>query len=125
MIFKVKSKEAIPVALSVQKDGDVTVASFDNDRILDELLIQKLGDELIGLTQGTDVQKLLLDFRNVEFMSSAMIGKLVLVNKKCGAANKPLRFCCINSNLMEVFRLTNLDKVFKIDPDVAASFAKF
>ena len=113
------------MALTVQKDGDITVAGFDNDRILDEMLIQNLGDELIGLTQSDDVQKLLLSFENVEFMSSAMIGKLVLVNKKCGAASKPLRFCCINDNLMEVFRLTNLDKVFKIDSDMAAAVAKF
>ena len=109
------------MSLVTRVEGAATVASFENDRILDELLIQSLGDELIGLSQDTDVNSVVLDFDKVEFMSSAMIGKLVLLNKKCGAANKPLRFCCINDNLMEVFKLTNLDKVFQIDPDVATS----
>ena len=112
------------MSLVTRVEGETTVASFENDRILDELLIQSLGDELIGLSQSDDVKSVVLNFEKVEFMSSAMIGKLVLLNKKCGAANKPLRFCCINDNLMEVFKLTNLDKVFQIDDDEATSLGK-
>ncbi len=111
------------VSLVTRVEGEATVASFQNDRILDELLIQSLGDELIGLSQNDGVKNVVLDFSNVEFMSSAMIGKLVLLNKKCGAANKPLRFCSINDNLMEVFKLTNLDKVFQIDDDEATALS--
>ena len=111
------------MSLVKRTEGEVTVVSFENDKILDEMLIQQLGDELIELTQNDDVKKIVVNFDQVEFMSSAMIGKLVLLNKKCGAANKPLRFCSINSNLMEVFRLTNLDSVFPIDPDESAAMA--
>jgi len=111
------------VSLSTRTEGNATVAIFADDRILDEMLIQKLGNELIALTQDDNVKNLVLNFDKVEFMSSAMIGKLVLLNKKCGGAGKALRFCCINTNLMEVFRLTNLDKVFTIDSDEAAAIA--
>ncbi len=113
------------MSLVKRTEGAVNIVSFENDRILDELLIQNLGDELIALTQDDSVKNLILNFEKVEFMSSAMIGKLVLLNKKCGAANKPLRFCCINKNLMEVFKLTNLDKVFQIDSNETASLSYF
>lgn len=113
------------MALVTRTEGNVTIAKLNNDRILDELLIQNLGDVLIGLTADENVQNLVLNFSTVEFMSSAMIGKLVLVNKKCGAANKPLRFCCINDNLMEVFKLTNLDKIFEIDKNETVSLSFF
>ena len=113
------------MSLVTRAEGVVTIASFEENRILDELLIQNLGDELVGLTQDDKVKNLVLNFQKVEFMSSAMIGKLVLVNKKCGASNKPLRFCCINDNLMEVFKLTNLDRVFQIDGNELSSLSHF
>ena len=105
--------------------GDVLVAYFQDVRIIDESRISNLGQELTELVNDTDNKKVILNFQNVSFMSSAMIGKLVLVGKKCKTADVGLRLCNINDNVEEVFSLMKLGKVFKIDKDEETSIAKF
>jgi hypothetical protein len=56
-------------------------------------------------------KKLVLNFKGVQFMSSAMIGKLVLLNKKAKADEIHLKLCDISPNVLEVFKITRLNKV--------------
>ena len=72
---------------------------------------------------------MLLNFQGVQFMSSAMIGMLVLLNKKAKSAGIALCFCCISPNVLEVFKISRLDKIFRIlddddDPGTAGSLAR-
>ena len=100
--------------LTRNEDG-VLVAYFQDVRIIDESRINSLGQELTELINNSDNSKIILNFQNVSFMSSAMIGKLVLFGKKCKAAKVALRMCNINENVEEVFNLMKLGKVFAID----------
>lgn len=107
-------------ALNWREQDGVIVVNFTDAEILGEAEIQQIGKELmeIGALAGkTESKKLLLNFQGVQFMSSAMIGKLVLLNKKVKSAGIVLRFCCISRNVLEVFRITRLDKVFRILDD--------
>ena len=70
-------------------------------------------------------KKLLLNFQGVQFMSSAMIGKLVLLNKKAKTSEIDLKFCTISANVHEVFKITRLNKVFKIYPDEEKALKAF
>ncbi len=47
-------------------------------------------------------------------MSSAMIGKIILLNNKCKKAKVDLRLCEIADSVMEVFKLMRLNKVLNI-----------
>ena len=105
-------------------DGDVLLAYFQDVRIIDESRINSLGQELSELINNSDNNKIILNFQNVSFMSSAMIGKLVLFGKKCKTAKVALRLCNINDNVDEVFKLMRLNKVFAIDKDEDASLKK-
>jgi anti-sigma B factor antagonist len=99
---------------------DIIVVNFTDTEIFDEARIQQVGKELmeIGAEAGkSESKKMLLNFRGVQFMSSAMIGKLVLLNKKAKGAGVVLRFCSISPNVLEVFKITRLDKLFKIMDD--------
>lgn len=111
--------------LLTRSEGDVLIAYFQDVRIIDESRISSLGQELTELVTNTDNKKIVLNFQNVSFMSSAMIGKLVLFGKKCKTNDVELRLCNINENVDEVFKLMKLGKVFKIDKDEQASIAKF
>ena len=73
--------------------------------------------ELTELVTNPNNQKIVLNFENVSFMSSAMIGKLVLFGNKCKSAKVSLRMCNINENVDEVFQLMKLGKVFSLDAD--------
>ncbi len=106
-------------------EGDILVAYFQDVRIIDESRISALGTELSELVSSSENKKIILNFQNVSFMSSAMIGKLVLFGKKCTTAEVDLRLCNINDNVEEVFSLMKLGKVFKIDKDEAAAIKGF
>lgn len=109
--------------LLTRKDNDILVVYFQDVSIIDEARISGLGEELLDLLKG-DCRKVVVNFQNVGFMSSAMIGKLIHFSKKCDEEKVNLRLCNINENVMTVFTLMNLQKVFKIDDDEGDSIAK-
>ncbi|MFM7135668.1 MAG: anti-sigma factor antagonist, partial [Planctomycetota bacterium] len=61
--------------IHVTKTGDVSVVTFRDRKILDEVAIQELGTELFALVELDNRKAILLDFEGVEFLSSAALGK--------------------------------------------------
>ena len=110
--------------LLTRTEDSVLLTYFQDVRIIDESRINSLGQELGELISNPENSKIILNFKNVSFMSSAMIGKLVLFGKKCKTANVALRMCEINENVEEVFNLMKLGKVFNIDKNEEASLKK-
>jgi anti-sigma B factor antagonist len=95
----------------------VLVVSFTDAKILDEAKIAQIGKELMELVAMADQGKMVVDFSGISFMSSAMIGKLVLLHKRCKSAEIKMKVCQISDNVMEVFKITRLHKVFDIQKD--------
>jgi anti-sigma B factor antagonist len=106
------------------KDGILTVV-FDDARILDETKLEELGRELTELLNKTTEERVIIDFRNVKFMSSSMLSKLVAVNRKAGEFKVKLKLCSIDPEIRQVFKITKLDKLFDIDADEASARAAF
>jgi anti-sigma B factor antagonist len=115
----------MPAHLNTEVHGDVRVAYLREARILDEATIQEIGAALTQLVNQTTDQKLVLNFQNVKFMSSAMLGKLVALNKLCKNSKVALKLSNISPDIMQIFKLTALDKVFDISPDEATALAAF
>lgn len=55
-----------------------------------------------------------LDFSSCKFIDSTGLGVLVAVYKKCTGLNGSLKLHSINPQVMKVFKLTRLDKIFDI-----------
>lgn len=102
--------------IDLEEVGDITIAKFTDKKILDETNIQIIGNQLFSLVEEDGRQKILLDFGNVEYLSSAALGKLITLDKKARAAKAKLRLCNIRPDIFEVFTITKLDKLFKIFP---------
>lgn len=98
----------------------VLVVYVPDVRLTEEARIEGLTGDLITLINQSDVQKMLLSFRNVKFMGSAMIGKIIQINKKCKEDKVDFRLCEMNDNLMEVFKLMKLDKIINLYKDEQA-----
>ena len=62
--------------------GGVTLVNFVDRKILDAANIQELGEELFNLVEQDGYKNVLLDFSNVEFLSSAALNKLIILDKK-------------------------------------------
>jgi anti-sigma B factor antagonist len=116
---------AVNQRLEVTEVGDVTVVKFADRKILDESHIHDLGQELFALVEQEQRLKILLNFANVEFLSSAALGKLITLNKKRKAAGADLKLSNIRPEIYEVFAITKLNKLFDIEEDEADALAAF
>jgi anti-sigma B factor antagonist len=111
--------------LEVEQIGDVTVVNFIDRKILDEQNIQIIGEQLFSLVDEEGCRKLLLNFGNVEFLSSAALGKLITLNKKLQTAKGRLILCNIDPQIHEVFEITKLDKFFNIQKEEQTALQAF
>lgn len=97
--------------------GDVGVVNFLTSQVLDELNVQQLGQELNDLVDKDYMIKMVINFSKIKFLSSAVLGKLISLNKKVAAQKGRLAFCNINADIMQVFKITRLDKLIPIYDD--------
>ena len=111
--------------LELEQIGDVTVVNFVDKKILDEQSIQTIGEQLFSLVDDLGRRKLLLNFSNVEYLSSAALGKFITLNKKVNAAGGKLILCRIDPQIYEVFEITKLNKLFNIQKEEQAALQAF
>jgi len=111
--------------LMTQTLGDITVAEFLEVRILDDQTIQEVEEELMELGGDAYQLRLVLSFSNVEYMSSAVLGKLVKLRKRVREGNGDVKLCGISDEIMEVFEITQLDQVFDIHEDQGEAVQAF
>ena len=111
--------------LVVENNGEVTHVGFLDRNILEEASIQQIGDEVGGLIDASSNPKLLLNFQNVEHLSSAALGTLITINNKVKAKGGQLRLSHIDPQIREVFVITKLNKLFHIHDNNDAALASF
>ena len=103
--------------LQVEYRGAVIVATLTDDKILDDIQLQKLEGSFMPLIEQTDSIQLIVDFSNVKFLTSSVLGLLIRISKKIYEKGGKLRLCAIDPKIMEIFRITRLDKIFEIFAD--------
>jgi len=111
--------------IDVVKVGDVTVVKFVDRKILDEAGIQELGAELFSLIEQDNRRSIVLNFDNVDFLSSAALGKLITLDRKVKSAQGRLKMSNIRPEILEVFQITKLNKVFDIRGEEAEAISAF
>jgi anti-sigma B factor antagonist len=120
---------AVPMAgyrrLVTNEVDDVTVVHFRDQKIIEDLKIQELGQELTQLVEVEKRKKLVLNFASVDFLSSAALGKLITLDKKVKSQGGKLKLCNIRPEIYEVFAITRLNRLFDIRPDEADALAAF
>jgi anti-sigma B factor antagonist len=112
-------------ALLLQRMGDVRIVEFTESAILDQSKIDRIHHELQAIVEASGVPKIILSFENVQHISSAMLGVLMSLNKQIKSMDGELRLACISSGIMEVFKLTRLDKLLKIYRSTDQAMVKF
>ncbi|MBI1368088.1 MAG: STAS domain-containing protein [Planctomycetes bacterium] len=111
--------------LSISTDGPVTLVEFLDRNILDEASIQQIGDEILRIVETSESPKLLINFRNVDHLSSAALGTLITINNKVRQKDGQLRLSDIDAQIYEVFVITKLNKLFHIHKTAGEALASF
>src|SRR4051794_5019189 len=96
--------------LTVVNEGDVWTIRFVDPRLFDDLTVREVFDQLTAATTKVGTGTVILDFSGVDSISSSMLGKLILLQRRMEAQQARLRLCEMNATVRAVFRSTNLDR---------------
>lgn len=69
------------------------------------------------------VRRVVLDFSQVRILTSAALGKLLLLNKKLAGQDRQLCVCGLNPRLRDILHVTHLHRVLKIADSIAECVA--
>ena len=107
------------------EEENVGIITIEQARLLDDANLRSLQKEILDLVATTEVKNVVLDFRLVEFVASAGLGMLIRIKKRSAERGIALRLCSIEQTVAEAIRITGLDQLFQIEPDVAHAIAWF
>lgn len=107
--------------LDMQSEPGLRVVRFASSRIYDDAVVREVFEQLSAVVPPNAETALVLDFSNVEMISSSMLGKLIPLQRRVDQQQGKLRLCGMSGTVRSVFRTTNLDRLFKIDRDLAES----
>jgi anti-sigma B factor antagonist len=110
--------EKIKPRIGVKYAENATVLAFTDEKILEENDIKSIQGSIMSVVDETKGGNIILDFGNVKFLSSAVLGLLIRISKKIYEQNGQLRLCNINQRIYEVFKITRLTQIFDICEDV-------
>jgi anti-sigma B factor antagonist len=101
----------------VQQIEKFTVVEFKAASLMDPIELESVGQALYRLVDQEDRRKLILDFEKVQYLSSQAIGIVLTLNKKLAALpNSKFILCGVGPKLMELIKITRLDRVLTIKP---------
>ena len=105
------------VPLAVQQVEKFTVVEFKSPSLMDPLELEAIGQQLYKLVDEQDKRKVILDFERVQYLSSQAIGIILTLNKKLTTlGNSKLVLCGVGPKLMELLKITRLDRLLTIKP---------
>jgi len=106
---------AIKPMISVEYAGNATIVRFTDEKILEEKDIKALQESILPIIESASGRiNLILDFGNVRFLSSAVLGLLIRISKRIHECEGQLRLCSISPKIYEIFKITRLTKTFDI-----------
>ncbi len=106
---------AIKPMIGVEYAGNATIVKFTDEKILEEKDIKALQESIMPIIESASGRiNLILDFGNVRFLSSAVLGLLIRISKRIYENDGQLRLCSINPKIYEIFKITRLTKTFDI-----------
>lgn len=111
--------------IMIRRAGGVFVVDFADRKILDELVINEISEELTALISQHSGIRLLLNFEHVEHMTSAALGMLITLRQKVQEAGGTLKLAGIIPQIYEVFKITRLNHVFEIHDNQSGALAAF
>ena len=107
--------------LKIRQQGKVRVVEFEDRKILEELVISQIGEQLSELVDAEPEPRLVLDFKNVEHLSSAALGVLITLSKQVDARQGKLALANIQPQIYEVFKITRLNNLCSIQSTTEAA----
>jgi anti-sigma B factor antagonist len=112
---------ATPRIQVTQTEG-AQVVSFNDRLLFDDRTVREVSEQLnASLPIDGKPIKLVLDFSGVDLISSSLLGKLILLQRRVDGSGGKLRLCELSPTVQSVFKTSNLDRLFGIVRDRTAA----
>ena len=102
--------------LLIYRMRGVYEVTFLLSRINEEVHYRVIRSQLEQVLASHPDAMLLLDFREVRYLTSAMLGILVSLSRKAQETGGRFRLCGLRPEIRELFAITGLDRVMEISP---------
>ncbi|QEH37388.1 STAS domain protein [Aquisphaera giovannonii] len=106
-------------------DGVAVIDFVDSSLMFESGLVQSIGDELIAILTEQARHKLLIDFKNVQYVSSTMLAQLARLAKEVQKAKGQLKITGLGPVLKDTFRISHFESLFMIYDDRASALKAF
>ena len=107
--------------INISEHGSAIVVEFMASRITNINEIRIIGDALSELTTKRQPELLILDLGKVNYLPSAMLGKLAAVRKAVRSYDGQLKLACLRDSVAQILQMTRLDRIFDIYESVDAA----
>ena len=117
---------AVTPRIQVSDVDGVQVIRFTDRQLFDERTVREVADQILAAlpNDGSPI-RLVLDFTDVNLVSSTLLSKLILLQRRIDQSRGKLRLCEMSPIIQQVFRTSNLDRLFKIDRDLRTAIDTF
>jgi anti-sigma B factor antagonist len=108
--------------ISITQVEGAQVVSFHDRLLFDDRTVREVSEQLnAALPNDGKPIKIVLDFTGVDLISSSLLGKLILLQRRVDGTGGKLRLCELSPTVQSVFKTSNLDRLFGIVRDRAAA----
>ncbi len=107
---------AAPISL---KDQHIQVSLADC--FLQQVPAESIGREVLALMDKQDHPRVLIDFADVDFVSSASLGALLMIRNAVDRADGRLALACVNRKVKQLFKITALETKFPVYESLAVA----
>jgi len=88
---------------------DAVIINLMHDMKLETAEIERVGEFLV---RSREVPSIIVNFHNVDFVSSTFLNRLILLRKSVQAADGKLTLCGLNPVMQEIFEACRLNTLF-------------
>ena len=110
------SDEKDPLLTFKQHDR-ITVGTILTSSVLSPTNVIEFGNTVINHVNENPGINLLLNFEHVDYLSSAVLTELLRIHKAIEESKGKIRLTAVSRTILEVFEITNLNKMFTIHTD--------
>jgi anti-sigma B factor antagonist len=113
--------------VSMSSTGHITTTDFDENGAVVRVTVHKLDEyeatrfinEFKAYLTNSGKNRIVMDYSEVEFVSSAGLGAMITTSNVVGEFEGKMVLTGINENVMQVMKLTKLNRLLKIEKDLA------
>ncbi|HEX3358950.1 MAG TPA: STAS domain-containing protein [Tepidisphaeraceae bacterium] len=98
----------------LQTETSVSIIQMKLPESIDSADFDRLNQNLLALVEGKSSKAWVIDFTDVDYIGSAMLGLIVNFRQRVQTAKGKLALCGLSPKLLEIIQTCCLDRLFRI-----------